>query len=156
MKFLTITKLTSSPFSCPKPFSLTQSTNPNSQFFILRHRKMGSTVSSIPGQSWPPGTLSWPELDDIPESFIALVLSSFEPPVIAKLAGINRDFHAASSADFIWVSKLPPTYPYIISKLCDQSIRDKCKKDIYAGLCRPNPFDGGTKVCVCVCARARL
>lgn len=117
---------------------------------------MGSNVSSIPGEAGAPATLSWPELDDIPESFIALVLSSFEPPEIAKLAGINRDFHAASSADFIWVSKLPPTYPYIISKLCDQSIRDKCKKDIYAGLCRPNPFDGGTKVNLYVCARARL
>ncbi|KAL0373626.1 UNVERIFIED_CONTAM: F-box protein PP2-A13 [Sesamum radiatum] len=61
-----------------------------------------------------------PKLEDIPESCIALVLSYFDPPEIAKLARLSRAFRAASSADFIWVPKLPSTYPYILSKLSDQ------------------------------------
>ncbi|KAL3649527.1 hypothetical protein CASFOL_005930 [Castilleja foliolosa] len=87
-----------------------------------------------------------PKLEDIPESCIALVLSYLDPLEIAKLARLNRAFRAASSADFIWIPKFPSNYPYILSKLPDQSgLKDKVKKDIYAGLSRPNPFDGGTK-----------
>lgn len=114
---------------------------------------MGANASSIPGDPDRPGILPRTELDDVPESCIALVLSYLEPPEIAKLAGVNRAFRAASSADFIWFPKLPSNCPYIISRLSDQATGNKCKKDIYAGLCRPGPFDGGTKVCVCVYVR---
>ncbi|GFP85988.1 F-box protein pp2-a13 [Phtheirospermum japonicum] len=74
-----------------------------------------------------------------------MVLSHLDPPEIAKLARLDRAFRAASSADFIWVPKLPSTYPYILSKLSDLGAGDKGKMDIYARLCRPSPFDGGTK-----------
>ncbi|KAL0339392.1 UNVERIFIED_CONTAM: F-box protein PP2-A13 [Sesamum angustifolium] len=87
-----------------------------------------------------------PKLEDIPESCIALILSYLDPPEIAKLARLSRAFRAASSADFIWVPKLPSTYPYILSKLSDQGgVGDNGKKDVYGRLCRSSPFDGGTK-----------
>lgn len=103
---------------------------------------MGANASSIPAIS------SITELDDVPESCIALVLSYLDPPEIAKLAAVNRTFQAASSADFIWRPKLPSTSPYLlsISKFCYQGIEDKRSKDIYAALCRRSTFDGGTKV----------
>ncbi|KAK6162370.1 hypothetical protein DH2020_002211 [Rehmannia glutinosa] len=104
---------------------------------------MGANTSSLTFQ--PDGPSPRPKMEDIPESCIALVLSYLDPPEIAKLARLNRAFRAASSADFIWVPKFPSNYNYILTKLPDQGLWDKDKKDIYAGLCRPNPFDGGTK-----------
>lgn len=103
-----------------------------------------------------------PRLEDIPESCIALVLSYLDPPEICKLARLNRSFHDASSADFIWESKLPSNYRFIARKLKmfedndDDGCEDGkklldlkgfclCKKDIFARLSRPNSFDGGTK-----------
>lgn len=105
---------------------------------------MGAKSSSMAGEL--EGTRSRPKLEDIPESCIALVLSYLDPVEIAKMARVNRAFRAASSADFIWVPKLPSDFEYIISKFPDQGLRDKGKMDIYAGLSRPSTFDGGTKV----------
>lgn len=107
---------------------------------------MGASVSSLP--EGPDRPSPRPKLEDIPESCIALVLTYLDPPEIAKLARVNRAFRAASSADFIWVPKFPSNYNFILTKLSDQGLLDKGKKDIYGGLCRPNFFDGGTKVCV--------
>ncbi|GER57464.1 F-box family protein [Striga asiatica] len=104
---------------------------------------MGASTSSLSGELGGPNPR--PKLEDIPESCIALVLSGLDPPEIAKLARLNRAFRAASSADFIWIPKLPSNYRYILSRFADRSIGDKGRKDIYAALCRSNPFDGGTK-----------
>ncbi|XP_022897167.1 F-box protein PP2-A13-like [Olea europaea var. sylvestris] len=103
---------------------------------------MGANASAMPGE---PNGLMRPKLEDIPESCMALVLSYLDPPEIAKLARINRAFRAAASADFIWVPKFPSNYNFILSKLPDQGLITMDKKDIYARLCRPNSFDGGTK-----------
>lgn len=87
-----------------------------------------------------------PRLGDIPESCVASVLMYLDPPEICKLARLNRAFRAASSADFIWESKLPPNYLYIAEKLFDEKTLMKLgKRDIYARLCAPNSFDDGTK-----------
>lgn len=110
------------------------------------HREMGARASALPGDPAGSGPLTRPKLEDLPESCIALVLSYLDPPEIAKLARLNRAFLAASSADFIWLPKLPSNYPYILAKLSDQGHGDEGEKDIYARLCRPSPFDGGTKV----------
>lgn len=90
-----------------------------------------------------------PRLGDIPENCMALVLMYLDPPDICKLARLNKAFHDASFADFIWESKLPLNYKFIMGKaleLEDTSITKLGKKDIYARLCRPNLFDNGTKV----------
>ena len=101
------------------------------------------------------------KLEDIPESCIAMVLGYLDPPEICRLARINRAFRDASSADFIWVNKLPTNYSFIIHKLSDKykddyedinshSSDDKMvgltKKNVFARLSRPNLFDSGTKV----------
>ncbi|KAL7233386.1 hypothetical protein ACSBR1_017086 [Camellia fascicularis] len=111
---------------------------------------MGANTSSFSLQSEssnesttnPP---SKPKLEDIPESCIALVLTHLDPLEICKLARLNQAFRGASSADFIWETKLPSNYLYLLEKLKDQTEGSLGKKDLYARLCRPSSFDGGTK-----------
>lgn len=85
------------------------------------------------------------KLDDIPESCVAMVLSCLDPPEICQLARLNRAFRAASSADFIWESKLPPDYRYLVERFLNESCLNLGKKDIFARLSKPISFDGGTK-----------
>ncbi|XP_016438479.1 F-box protein PP2-A13-like [Nicotiana tabacum] len=108
---------------------------------------MGANSSSIDsnsanGSNHPPLKT---KLEDIPEACAALILSYLDPPEICKLARLSRAFSAASSADFIWDSKLPSNYRYILEELLAMSIAGMGKKDIFAKLSRPNSFDSGTK-----------
>ncbi|CAI9093944.1 OLC1v1029560C1 [Oldenlandia corymbosa var. corymbosa] len=97
-----------------------------------------------------------PGLGDLPESCVASVLLYLDPPEICRLAMLNRAFRGASSADFIWESKLPLNYDSVIQRVYDDGgvqengncgfPEDLCKKDIYSRLCRTKSFDGGAKV----------
>lgn len=108
---------------------------------------MGANVSSTLYDMNGDGPSSKPRLGDIPENCAALVLMHLDPPEICKLAGLNRVFRAASSADFIWESKLPSNYRFILEKVFDdKTMLELEKKDLYARLSRPIPFDDGTKV----------
>ena len=84
-----------------------------------------------------------PNLGDLPESCVAAVLRHLDPPDICRVARLNHAFHDASSADQVWEPKLPSNYAYLIMKLLD--FKGFSKKDMFAALSRPNPFDGGTK-----------
>ncbi|KAL6004559.1 hypothetical protein ACLOJK_005114 [Asimina triloba] len=84
-------------------------------------------------------------LNDVPESCIAAILTHLTPIEICRLAKLNRTFRGAASADFVWELKLPKNYKYLVEKLLDGIPADASKKEIYARLCRPNPFDGGAK-----------
>ncbi|KAL1319303.1 hypothetical protein HN51_071582 [Arachis hypogaea] len=88
-------------------------------------------------------------LGDIPESCISFMMMSFDPKEICQLAKVNKTFHRASSADFVWESKLPQSYEFLLNKILGDNkedlIRIMSKKEVYAKLCRPNFFDGGTK-----------
>lgn len=84
-------------------------------------------------------------LGDLPESCVASVLMNLEPTDICRLAKLNRAFRGASSADFVWESKLPANYRQLIAKIFDNFPDNLCKKDIYASLCRTNSIDGSTK-----------
>lgn len=80
---------------------------------------------------------------------MASVLVHLEPPQICRLAMLNRAFRGASSADFVWESKLPVNYGDLISRVFDEEgtfSEGLCKRDIYARLCRANSVDGGNKV----------
>ena len=100
---------------------------------------------------------SKPNLGDLPEDCVALILGYFDPPEICKLASMNRAFRGASWADFVWESKLPSNYEVLLQKVFDDVPANLGKRQIYERLCRANSFDGGTKVflslslCVCVC-----
>lgn len=87
-----------------------------------------------------------PSLGDVPESCISSILMFLDPPEICKLAMLNKAFHGASLADFVWETKLPSNYKFLVKKILDQSPESLSKKDIFARLCQPNCFDGGTKV----------
>ncbi|KAL9246757.1 hypothetical protein vseg_020252 [Gypsophila vaccaria] len=97
-------------------------------------------------------------LGDLPESCVAMILMNLNPQDICKMAKLNRAFHGASSANFVWESKLPSNYHQIVSKIAvnDDSYDanyvddDKfpvflCKKDVYARLSGFNALDDGTK-----------
>ncbi|XP_061359937.1 F-box protein PP2-A13-like [Gastrolobium bilobum] len=108
---------------------------------------MGAAISSTAKKD--EGSIcqsSRPSLGDIPESCISSLLIYFDPPDICKLARVNRAFHRASSADFVWESKLPQSYKFLANKvLGEENISAMTKKEIYSKLCLPNRFDGGTK-----------
>ena len=94
----------------------------------------------------------FPGIGDLPEDCVALVLKHLDPPEICRLARLNKAFRGAASADFVWDSKLPNNYSYLLEKIrngdCeeDKKLLLSGKKEIYSRLCRPNTFDGGDKV----------
>ncbi|KAJ6804152.1 F-box protein PP2-A13-like [Iris pallida] len=93
-------------------------------------------------------------LGDLPESCVAAVMLHLDPAEICRLARLCRSFRGAAEADFVWETKLPANYRYLLEKATsscssssssDEEDRVITKKEIYARLCRPIPFDGGTK-----------
>ncbi|KAL3331276.1 hypothetical protein AABB24_034876 [Solanum stoloniferum] len=109
---------------------------------------MGSSFSVlIPQFSSTVAKQNHSSLGDLPESCVASVLVYMDPPQICKLSMLNRAFRGASSADFVWESKLPMNYTSIIQRVFAgrNFPANLCKRDIYAMLCRPNSFDGGSK-----------
>lgn len=91
-------------------------------------------------------------LGDLPESCVASVLVHLDPPQICSVARLNRAFRGAAAADLVWEPKLPLNYHYLLEKAESEDggggngSKGLTKKEIYARLCRPNVFDGGTKV----------
>nr|XP_043626623.1 F-box protein PP2-A13-like [Erigeron canadensis] len=104
---------------------------------------MGANTSLL--SSDEPESPSELNLGDIPESCVALMLSYLEPHEICKLARINRAFRAASTADFIWVSKLPNNYHHLVEKLWLNNNKRLGEKEIFAKLSCPVAFDDGNK-----------
>ncbi|KAF5460726.1 hypothetical protein F2P56_020574 [Juglans regia] len=104
--------------------------------------------SGITGSDCSNGSLSLqskPSLGDLPESCVALVLASLDPPEICKLARLNRAFRGASWADYLWESKLPSNYQVLVRKVFGELPGDLGKREIYARLCQANSFDCDTK-----------
>lgn len=109
---------------------------------------MGSSYSLFnPDLDGLTNPLSKPGLGDLPESCVASILGYLEPTEICTLARLNRAFRGASWADFVWESKLPSNYGVLVREILGDSLGNLSKREIYARLCRPNSFDGGTKVC---------
>ncbi|KAK7265540.1 hypothetical protein RJT34_33160 [Clitoria ternatea] len=98
---------------------------------------MGLRFSSHPSPESPLGQL--------PESCVALIMTNMDPPQICQLATLNRTFRAASSADFVWESKLPTNYPLLLRRIFPDFPSDLGKRGIYATLCRVSSLDEGTK-----------
>ncbi|XVF12444.1 hypothetical protein REPUB_Repub08aG0118900 [Reevesia pubescens] len=106
---------------------------------------MGAGVSSLAADAQRGGFPLKPSLDDVPESCISSIFLYLDPLEICKLASLNRAFHGASLADFVWETKLPSNYRYLVKKVLGQSPESLSKKETYARLCTPNRFDGATK-----------
>lgn len=111
---------------------------------------MGAAISSTAAEKNDEGSNSTSPrsgLGDIPESCISSLFMNLDPPDICKLARVNRAFHRASSADFVWESKLPPSYKFLANKILgEENLASMTKKEIYTKLCQPNRFDGDNKV----------
>lgn len=87
-------------------------------------------------------------LGELPESCVAQIMTYMDPPQICKLATLNRAFRGASSADFVWESKLPPNYDILLRRIFADFPSHLGKRGIYARLCRLNSLDDGTKVII--------
>ncbi|BAT75951.1 hypothetical protein LR48_Vigan01g223300 [Vigna angularis] len=119
---------------------------------------MGLRFSSQPSESAPKYGLG-----ELPESCVAEIMTYMNPPEICKLATLNRAFRGASSADFVWESKLPSNYSVLLRRIFDDFPSHLGKRGIYARLCRLNSLDDGTKkvwldrstgkLCLCVSAK---
>ncbi|XP_010061349.2 F-box protein PP2-A13 [Eucalyptus grandis] len=104
------------------------------------------------------------KLGDVPESCISLILASLDPPEICKLARVNRAFHAASLADFVWESKLPSNYRFLVRRVLGEDPDLLSKKEVYSRLCQASCFDDGNEVfwldkisgdiCLCISSKA--
>ncbi|KAJ4826935.1 hypothetical protein Tsubulata_013403 [Turnera subulata] len=102
---------------------------------------MGSSLSNL-----TEGAASGrPGLGDIPESCVACVFMYLTPPEICNLARLNRAFRGAASSDSVWENKLPPNYQDLLDLLPPERYHNSSKKDIFALLSRPVPFDDGNK-----------
>ncbi|KAL4344591.1 F-box protein PP2-A12 isoform X1 [Arachis ipaensis] len=124
---------------------------------------MGISFSS--SHSSPPSPSPTCGMDELPESCVALIMEYLDPPQICKLATLTRTFRAASSADFVWESKLPSNYHVLVRQIFNGLPTDfeNGKRGIYSALCRTNTFDGGTKklwldknigkLCMCIAAK---
>ncbi|KFK36537.1 hypothetical protein AALP_AA4G136800 [Arabis alpina] len=100
---------------------------------------MGSSFSSANGSA------IGPSLGDIPESCVASVFLHLPPPEICNLARLNRAFRGAASSDSVWEKKLPRNYQDLLDLLPLERYQSLSKKDIFALLSRPIPFDDGNK-----------
>ncbi|KAI9086343.1 hypothetical protein K1719_031797 [Acacia pycnantha] len=121
---------------------------------------MGASLSSL-GTN---GSTIGPGLGDIPESCVACVFLYLTPPEICNLARLNRAFRGAASSDAVWETKLPPNYQDLLDLMPPERYQNLSKKDIFALLSRPIPFDDGNKevwldrvtgrVCMSISAKA--
>ncbi|XP_062217035.1 F-box protein PP2-A13-like [Phragmites australis] len=111
---------------------------------------MGAGASDLAGTD--PGKVARAGLDDLPELCAAELLLYLDAPDICRLARLNRAFRGAAAADFVWEAKLPENYGYLMRFLDGAEEGERggksCgmgKKDIYARLARPVPFDDGKR-----------
>ncbi|GAA0185369.1 hypothetical protein LIER_32657 [Lithospermum erythrorhizon] len=115
---------------------------------------MGSSFSFFPPLFTfinQPSPHPHPCLGDLPESCVASILMNLEPKDICKVSLLNKAFRDASFADFVWELKLPLNYEALTKRVFHDFDDNEgveyglCKKDVFARLCEPNSFDGGTK-----------
>ncbi|CAN1860364.1 F-box protein PP2-A15 [Linum perenne] len=125
---------------------------------------MGASLSNLT-EGANGGGFRGPGLGDIPENCVACVFTYLTPPEICNLARLNRAFRGAASSDSVWEMKLPRNYRDLLDLLPPDRHRELSKKkDIYALLSRPVPFDDGNKelwldrvtgrVCVSISAKS--
>ncbi|KAJ9181471.1 hypothetical protein P3X46_009599 [Hevea brasiliensis] len=104
---------------------------------------MGASLSNL--TEGANGAAMGPGLGDIPESCVACVFTYLTPPEICNLARLNTAFRGAASSDSVWEKKLPPNYQDLLDLLPPERYQNLSKKDIFALLSRPIPFDDGNK-----------
>jgi hypothetical protein len=106
---------------------------------------MGAGASDLAGME-PSGKVARTGLDDLPELCAAEVLLHLDAPDICRLARLNRAFRGAAAADFVWEAKLPENYGPLLRFVDGAEGGEMGKKDIFARLAKPVPFDGGRRV----------
>ncbi|KAG7994215.1 hypothetical protein I3843_01G046600 [Carya illinoinensis] len=104
---------------------------------------MGATLSCL--EYGTNGSGMGSGLGDIPESCMACVFLFLTLSEICNLARLNRAFRGAASSDSVWERKLLPNYQDLLDLLPPERYQNLSKKDIFALLSHPVPFDHGNK-----------
>ncbi|CAN6321737.1 unnamed protein product [Urochloa humidicola] len=105
---------------------------------------MGAGASDLAAME-PSGKVARAGLGDLPELCAAEVLLHLDAPDICRLAQLNHAFRGAAAADFVWETKLPDNYDHLLRFADDAKEGEMGKKDIFARLSKPVPFDGGKR-----------
>ncbi|CAN6285951.1 unnamed protein product [Urochloa humidicola] len=105
---------------------------------------MGAGASDLAAME-PSGKVARAGLGDLPELCAAEVLLHLDAPDICRLAQLNNAFRGAAAADFVWETKLPDNYDHLLRFVDDAKEGEMGKKDIFARLSKPVPFDGGKR-----------
>lgn len=106
---------------------------------------MGASFAKLSTNLPPSSSSTSSSLEDIPENCISIVLMYLDPPEICNLASLSHAFRSTSSADFVWESKLPSNYIFLLHRVLQLPLLTHPKKEIFARLTRPCPFDHATK-----------
>ncbi|XP_062209624.1 F-box protein PP2-A13-like [Phragmites australis] len=107
---------------------------------------MGAGASDLAGMEL--GKVARAGLGELPDLCAAEVLLHLDAPDICRLARLNLAFRGAAAADFVWEAKLPKNYSYLLGFVAgaeEGERSDMGKKDIYARLAKPVPFDDGKR-----------
>ncbi|CAL4937299.1 unnamed protein product [Urochloa decumbens] len=106
---------------------------------------MGAGASDLAAMEPSGGKATRAGLGDLPELCAAEVLLHLDAPDICRLARLNHAFRGAAAADFVWETKLPENYGHLLRFVDGAEEGEMGKKDIFARLAKPVPFDGGKR-----------
>ncbi|XP_022719471.1 F-box protein PP2-B15-like [Durio zibethinus] len=76
------------------------------------------------------------DLNMLPESCVAVILSLTSPPDACKSSLVSTAFHSAAKSDLVWERFLPSDYHEIVSK-AGNTFMFSSKKELYLLLCNP-------------------
>ncbi|KAE8660208.1 F-box protein PP2-B15-like [Hibiscus syriacus] len=83
------------------------------------------------------------ELNMLPESCVAEILSLTSPSDACKSSLVSTAFRSAADSDYVWGKFLPSEYHKTVWEACDASLRFCSKKELYFLLCNPLLIDDG-------------
>ncbi|XVF41833.1 hypothetical protein PTKIN_Ptkin01aG0312100 [Pterospermum kingtungense] len=76
------------------------------------------------------------DLNMLPESCVAVILSLTSPPDACKSSLVSTTFQSAAESDLVWERFLPSDYHEIVSMACN-NFKFSSKKQLYLLLCKP-------------------
>ncbi|XP_039032373.1 F-box protein PP2-B15-like [Hibiscus syriacus] len=77
------------------------------------------------------------ELNMLPESCVAEILSLTSPSYACRSSLVSTTFRSAADSDYVWGKFLPSEYHESVWEACDASFQFCSKKELYFLLCNP-------------------
>lgn len=93
------------------------------------------------------GCVYCPQLGDLSQDVVAVILSLTTPKDIARLACVSRLYRAASRADSVWQKMLPPRYADVLAQAPEGALAStSSKKQVFDFLVNGVLLEHGTQV----------